>query len=132
MLLGYAQLLEAQRRRHSAPGGCEGRALGEIIRQANRLDQLITRLLDTSHIQLGQFDVVQEDLDLNDLATTIVEAVRRGLTRHTLVYDGPAEPLIVAGDRVRLEEVLHNLIDNAIKYTLMVARSPCVLDGGRA
>jgi signal transduction histidine kinase len=51
------------------------------------------------------------------LARRVVEEVETGLEHHTLVLVTPEEPLMIDGDVLRLEQVLHNLLQNAVKYT---------------
>ncbi len=113
---GSAQLL---RRRLLQEGGiAEGneRTLDLITRQVERLNLLTEQLLDTSRLQAGQLSIQPRPLDLTVLVHQVVEA-QATTTDHTLRVGGVDGPTMIAGDAVRLEQVLHNLVGNAIKYS---------------
>lgn len=114
----YAQLLE---HRTASPNSLDDRdrqALRVISGQVTRLNQMIAGLLDVSSIELGTFTVNRTALDLGGLVRRLVEEdVRPSLKQHTLRFQCPSLPLLIRGDALRLEQVLHNLINNAIRYS---------------
>lgn len=116
-IAGFAELLERRAAHAEALTERDHRALQLIYEQSNRLTQLINSMLDLSRIELGQFSIERAPVDLNGLTRKTIDAVRLTLERHQLVYAEPTEPLIVMGDELRLEQVLQNLIQNAIKYS---------------
>lgn len=85
--------------------------------QAERLNRLILTLLDLSRIQTGQLELDRGPLDLDALARRLVEELGPGLEMHVLSYEGPATPAWIEGDALRLEQALHNLLMNAVKYS---------------
>jgi signal transduction histidine kinase len=96
------------------------RQLDVIARQANRLNQMIVHLLDVTRLQRGQFVLEQEVVDLAELVAHGVEELRLTLPEgapHTITLVRPDEPVEVFGDPARLDEVLHNLLTNAVKYS---------------
>jgi signal transduction histidine kinase len=116
-LLGNTQLL---RRRVKREGGLSERnqqALGVIEQQATRLKKLIEALLDISRIQNGQLAIVHQRIDLDALARRMVREVQPILQRHTIEYIGADVPLLIEGDELRLEQVLQNMLQNAVKYS---------------
>jgi signal transduction histidine kinase len=116
-LLGNTQLL---RRRVAREGGLSQRnqqALGVVEQQATRLKKLIEALLDISRIQNGQLTVARQWIDLNALADRMVREVQPILHQHTIEFNGASIPLLIEGDELRLEQVLQNIIQNAVKYS---------------
>ncbi|NTU81527.1 MAG: PAS domain S-box protein [Chloroflexales bacterium] len=116
-LLGNTQLLERRANGGGALAPAEQRRLHTIAAQARRLNQMLTDLLDLSHLEMGQFGITRQALDLAALVATILAETQSQLTRHTLSYTPSPAPVVVLGDALRLEQVLQNLLSNAIKYS---------------
>ncbi len=116
-LLTSTQLLQRWTARQAILGEREQRIIRMISIQANRLHQLITTLLDLSRAQLGHLLLQRQTVDLCPLARQVVEEVQFMLDRHTLHLICTEESLMIEGDQLRLEQVLYNLLQNAIKYS---------------
>ncbi len=116
-LLGNAQLLQRRARRAGDFEERHLRTIDLIADQASRLNKMIAGLLDISRIEAGHLSIERAALDLGALARRVVEEVRPTLDRHTIECMAPNQPLVVEGDELRLEQVLQNLIGNAIKYS---------------
>jgi len=93
------------------------KAAGIIGRQATRLTRLVDDLLDVARVTSGKIVLRLEPVDLLELAERCASALREaGRARdHQLVVDG--DSVLVQGDLARLEQVVNNLLDNALKYT---------------
>ncbi len=91
-------------------------SLAIIEEEADRLTGMIENLLDASRLQAGALAIKRADLALDALARRVANRLQIQTTRHTLVVDFPPEFPIVLADEVRLEQVLSNLVNNAIKY----------------
>ena len=91
--------------------------LAVIEEEADRLDRLITNLLEASRMQAGDFKLRLSYLDLADMATSAVENLQATTNKHTFHVDFPQGFPPIRGDFERLREVLTNLIGNAIKYS---------------
>ncbi|MBI3247488.1 MAG: PAS domain-containing protein [Deltaproteobacteria bacterium] len=95
------------------------RFLTIIDRHSERLSRLIDELLTLSNLELGKTELRREIVLLAELASDVLEVVKDKAERggvqlqHTVPLDLPA--LTADGDR--LQQVLLNLVDNAIKYT---------------
>jgi signal transduction histidine kinase/PAS domain-containing protein len=115
-LMGYAELLM---RRVQAAGLSEqdARMVQTIFRQTSRLEKMISALLDISRIERGQLGLEPEPVDLAALIASTLEEIEPSLRRHTFEFIHPDEKVIVNADRARLEQVLENLVQNAIKYS---------------
>ncbi len=87
-----------------------------IKEESEKLQELIENLLDTSRIQAGSFAVEKRPTDIAELAQKVVEKVQSVAGEQSFLLHLDSLPS-VSGDSRRLEQVLHNLLDNAIKYS---------------
>jgi signal transduction histidine kinase len=92
------------------------RNLDRLHEGSRRLVRLIDHLLDFSRISTGGLAIVREAADLSALAQSVVAAFQLTTTKHTIEFRGP-ETLETAVDPMRIEQVVTNLVDNAIKYS---------------
>jgi signal transduction histidine kinase/ActR/RegA family two-component response regulator len=88
-----------------------------IERQTRHMSRMIEDLLDVSRIIMGKANLVFEQLDLGQLATTIVSAWRDAGRFADRAVDVSAATAWVCADRTRMEQVIANLLDNAVKFT---------------
>ena len=90
-----------------------------MTRQVGHLKRLIDDLLDVGRIVSGKVRLERAPVRLQDVVAGAVEAVTPEMDahRHTLHQDVAEQPLWVSGDRVRLVQVLTNLLQNAAKFT---------------
>ena len=93
------------------------RALQAISQQAARFHRLIDSLLDLSRIHTGGLAVERRVVDVAALVWRVADEMQPTLDRHAIEFSGPGEPLCVAGDELRLEQVIQNLLHNAVKYS---------------
>ncbi len=109
---GYAQLLQ-----HWTPGGHEpreGAAFEVINRQSDRLSRLVQGLIEFSRLQYERFHLYRRRFDLGGLAADVVTRMQATAPEHRLSLQREGT-VPVDADRDRIDEVLTNLIDNAIK-----------------
>jgi two-component system sensor histidine kinase TctE len=96
------------------------RALAHLYVSAERLAHLVTQLLSLARNEPHAATTrAFAPLDLNKLAfDTTMEWVSQAYGRDIdLGFEGTERPAMIRGDRVRLTELLNNLVDNAIRYT---------------
>lgn len=115
---GFAQALTR------SPDACAPRyrgALDTIVRQSDRIDNLVKSFLEVSDMRWGRVGLQTERLELAAMVRRATARVAATTTRHRLIVTREDAVEVVA-DRARVEQVLVNLLHNAIRY------SP---DGGR-
>ena len=120
-----------------APEAAETRDM--IERQASHLTRLVDDLLDVARVSSGKIALQRERVDLNEVARQCVRNCEAlvAAQRHELTFAPSPQPVAVDGDPVRLEQILNNLLTNAIKYTpaggrilLSIARETGGADAG--
>jgi PAS domain S-box-containing protein len=105
---------------------------GDINRDAERLNRMITEMLDLDRIEAGRMTLHLAPVDLNFICTEAVDRARTLSSRHVVTVNvDPAVPSVRA-DSDRLFQVVSNLLSNAIKYSPNggeVALSTAALNG---
>jgi signal transduction histidine kinase len=91
-------------------------AMEEIKSHAERLERLVSRLLDTSRIEAGKLELERVPTDLAALAQEVTQLAQVTAPDKKIVLHAP-RPVGAVVDRLRLGEVLMNLLDNAIKFS---------------
>jgi signal transduction histidine kinase len=112
-IISWAQLLQGMELAADARHGVE-----VIHRQATIEARLVEDLVDRVHLAHGNFRLAREPLDLVELARAAVDAMRPAANeRHIELRLRGDEAPGVEGDPVRLRQVIHNLLSNAIRYS---------------
>jgi K+-sensing histidine kinase KdpD len=91
-------------------------SLSVIEEEADRLSKMIDDLLDASRLQAGGLTLNRADVSLPALTTRIIERFTTQTDKHRFVTDFPEKFPIVLADETRIEQVIMNLISNALKY----------------
>ncbi|WP_338875710.1 CheR family methyltransferase [Spirosoma sp. SC4-14] len=91
-----------------------------MSREVAHLVRLVDDLLDISRISRGKIELRCQRLNLTEFVAEVASTVRPLVEKahHQFKVHLPSEPLYVMGDADRLTQVLRNLVDNAIKFTL--------------
>lgn len=90
--------------------------LNKMDGQLNRLSALVNDLLDISKIEAGKLELHKENFSINELLLDTIEIIQGITPNHQLIYT-PTDSIQVYGDRDRINQVIINLITNAIKYS---------------
>jgi signal transduction histidine kinase len=94
------------------------KALRSMARQTDRLTRLVDDLLDTSRIQAGRFELERAPVDLVPLVREVIERFElRGDEGLRFFFESPQEPVEGVWDGPRLEQVVTNLLSNAVRYS---------------
>lgn len=116
IIKGTAQLLE----RKAVADGLAGEfkaGLRTIDGRANWMTYLIQKMIDAAELQLGPLQLRKGWVELNSLARSAVRRFQATTDRHEIVLLSREERLFGYWDRERIDRVLANLIENAIKYS---------------
>lgn len=81
-----------------------------------RLERLISDLLDVTKINAGKVFYAQEPINIRDLITHSAESIQHTISSHEIIVETVPD-INYIGDQLRLEQVLHNFISNAVKYS---------------
>lgn len=109
---GFLQILE-----RNDSGGLNKNFIEKALKQLNKISSLVSDLLDVSKIQSGKLYLDFETFDFQTLMLEVIELVQFSSDTHQIELDSDSLALPVQADRQRVEQVLINLISNAIKYS---------------
>jgi signal transduction histidine kinase len=122
---GFLQVALRRVRRLSETAGAAAVAEGlrgiteqlEVVyRQTTKLARLVDELLDVSRIQTGRIEFRYGDVDMAELANEVATRMQLTTTTHKIDVTRDSKSVVTA-DRDHLEQVLNNLLTNAIKYS---------------
>lgn len=127
-VLGMACHLIETRARRGQP--VEESNLAQLRRQVARLARLINELLDYARAREGRLEMLREEVDLVAIARAAAHHAEE--TRPAdLRIEAPAGEVPARADRQRIEEVVGQLIDNAVRYTPSGTRIEVKVEAGR-
>ena len=87
-----------------------------VLREARRLQNLVQDLMSLSRIEAEKHDRPRELVDLGHLAVSIATDLSANHGDGRVMLEWPRQPAMIEGDRGQLDQLLRNLIDNALKY----------------
>ncbi|MEM9525951.1 MAG: HAMP domain-containing sensor histidine kinase [Bacteroidota bacterium] len=103
---------------HVAADGRLSRYAQLIHEQYERLNGQVEKVLQLARIEKGSFEIKPEQVDLHELVRPLFSSIhaRTDELGGKLITDLPSEPLVLRADPLHLSNILHNLLDNAVKY----------------
>ena len=91
--------------------------LGSALEETHRMSRIVESLLTISRLDAGETKLDRLPLDLGKLVNSTSSEMKILAQEKSITLRATAEKVWVRGDRTRLQEVIVNLVDNAIKYT---------------
>ena len=87
-----------------------------VLRQARRMQSLVSDLMSLSQLEAEKHDAPTDEIDLGQLAARVVGEFTTTIGADRFDLQRPEAPLAVTGDSKQLEQLLRNLVENALKY----------------
>jgi PAS domain S-box-containing protein len=109
---GYLQIIS----RFNTDDGTQ-KFVNKTINQVKKLSSLVSDLLDVSKIEAGKLQLIKEEFDIRAVVDNVMELTQYSNSNYQLSLETDIDSLIMNGDPDRIEQVLINLLNNAIKYS---------------
>jgi PAS domain S-box-containing protein len=110
---GYLQIIE----RGLTAGDRNKAFIGKALLQVQKLTTLISDLLDVSKIHTGKLPLSYTSFNLADLLTEVTEMMQQNYNKHIIELHFSASVIPLTADQQRIEQVIINLVTNAVKYS---------------
>jgi len=91
-------------------------SLAVIEEESDRLSKMIDDLLDASRLQAGGLSLNKADVSLSHMAKRVAERFASQSKNHSIFTDFPEKFPVILADETRIEQVIANLVSNALKY----------------
>ncbi len=91
--------------------------LADIDAQTDRLTNIVERVLDLERLESSGVQLHRERIGVTQIAEGVAASMQRSLERHRIILDIVPPNLATYADAGRIEEVVANLLDNAVKYS---------------
>ena len=115
-IIGFSELLAEQLEGPLTEK--QQRFVGHIVQDARHLLELINEILDISKIESGRLELKQETFDFSQCVEEVLAGIRhQAVTKNIVLANQNAFRDPLYADRLRLKEILYNLLNNAVKFT---------------
>ena len=88
-----------------------------IARNAERLESLTRDILDVTRIEGHRLDLNKEKFDISEVVTSTIDDTRRRVNDSNIKFEYSPRKIVVKADRMRISQVVSNLLTNAVKFT---------------
>ena len=90
--------------------------VGDAYSEAELLSNILANLLELARAQANRLQINEEPVNIREIIETTVNKMKQQIASHPVSVDCD-DSITVNADRVRLQRILHNLLDNAVKYS---------------
>lgn len=91
--------------------------IDKTLQQLKKLTTLVNDLLDVSKIEAGKLQLDISGFDIIEVINDTVELIAHSSNKHRVIFENPPDTCPITSDPRRIEQVLINLLTNAIKYS---------------
>ncbi|ARS40402.1 hypothetical protein CA265_12340 [Sphingobacteriaceae bacterium GW460-11-11-14-LB5] len=102
--------------------------LAKASNQVQRLTALVNDLLDISKIEAGKLQLSIKSFDLEAVIRESIELIQHSAPKHSISFHSNTKPCMASGDAQRIEQVIINLLTNAVKYAPLADQVKVNLD----
>jgi signal transduction histidine kinase len=88
-----------------------------IERQTTRMQDLIDSLLDLTRLETDRMSLALAEVNLGRLVTRVGEMMEMAQEDRQILFDLSSEPVIIVADEHRIEQVVMNLLSNALRFS---------------
>ena len=110
---GFSEILMDETTGHDEVKGLAG----DIFNDAQRLNRMITEMLDLDRMEAGKIRLAPKPVDVNGLVRDVVERAQASSDEHAIRTELDEALPIVSADPDRIVQVISNLLSNAVKYS---------------
>jgi signal transduction histidine kinase/DNA-binding response OmpR family regulator len=117
LLLHFQKLMQSERRADNSNPEKLRETLSKCERQLQRMSKLVDSLLDVSRISAGALNLTLDQVDLSEIVKEVLSRFAEEVSRASCTLAVKAEePVVGSWDRIRVEQLVTNLVANALKY----------------
>jgi signal transduction histidine kinase len=88
-----------------------------IARNAERLESLTRDILDVTRIEGHRLELHKEKFDISEVVASTIDDIRRRVDDSNIKFEYNPRKIVVEADRMRISQVISNLLGNAVKFT---------------
>jgi signal transduction histidine kinase len=120
-IVGLSEIMRSRRSRSDNAGKGDEEFLDIIVRNAKRLQALSENILDITKIESQTLKLNKEKFSVNEKIRAVINDIKskeKEFHNIDIVFDEPkVDPIVVQADKIRIYEVISNLLTNAVKFT---------------
>ena len=111
-IMGYLQVLE-----RTQTEGKNKLFVSKTVQQVKKLNDLVSNLLDVSKIESGKLQLLKEPFNIREVLEDSIDLIKHAYITQEIQFESNVDSILVPIDRNRIEQVMINLLINAIKYS---------------
>jgi signal transduction histidine kinase len=115
LIMGFSEVLRDYG--HTLDATESKEVADKLHKAADRLRRSVVNMMEVSNLESGKLDIKRDEMDLDALLQGLVEELRARSVEHDIQVEVEKEAARIVADRDKLEIIVFNLMDNAVKYS---------------